>query len=447
MAETPTNPPPPQSRAVRDPAAGVSDVHAPDTDAMLDPARRSLADALNVSFRLLKVLLVVLIVVYIGSGVFRVDEQHVAVRLQFGEIVGGGGDDSIYTSGWHFGLPYPVGEVVQVPIAERRVVQHKAFWFAVNEGDETKEVRELATAGGYQRLDPEQDGFLLTGDAGIVHARYELRYKVVDPVLYVTHVGNEALADQVVSRAVERAMVHFVAGVGAREFVLRKQTDTVKAEAQTFLDDLRTGIAITQVNMGADDAALPLAVIPSYERVTAVESQRGSLEDEARGQYASTLSQTAGEHFRPLLDLITRYENAVVQGEDDRADELRATIDRAFRTLELPSTGRTTGAATAPGDLAVTRRIGGEAARRINEARTYATQVQKEVAAEADTFTELYDEFQRNPQVLVHRLWQDAWDEILANGAEIAWSPTGKLRLIVRGNEVKRSPIAGEDGE
>ena len=69
MTQTPTSPnptPPPDKPAPGEPG--------------LDAAQQSLSDALRVSFGVLKVLMVVLFVVYLGSGVIRVDEQNTADR-------------------------------------------------------------------------------------------------------------------------------------------------------------------------------------------------------------------------------------------------------------------------------------------------------------------------------------------------------------------------------
>ena len=54
----------------------------------LDPAQRSLADALKVSFQLLKLAMIGLVIAYILTGLFWVKEQQQAIRLRFGRMVG-----------------------------------------------------------------------------------------------------------------------------------------------------------------------------------------------------------------------------------------------------------------------------------------------------------------------------------------------------------------------
>lgn len=59
--------------------------------APLDPAQQSLAEALRVSFGILKVAMLALLVAYAFSGTFSVGSNEVALRLRFGEYVGSPG--------------------------------------------------------------------------------------------------------------------------------------------------------------------------------------------------------------------------------------------------------------------------------------------------------------------------------------------------------------------
>ena len=65
----------------------------------LDAAHQSLADALRVSFWVLKLAMLLLVVVYLFSGVFNVREQEIAVCLRFGRIVGSPGQQVLEPGG------------------------------------------------------------------------------------------------------------------------------------------------------------------------------------------------------------------------------------------------------------------------------------------------------------------------------------------------------------
>src|SRR5687768_7765630 len=59
---------------------------APIDTSELDPANRSLAEALRLSFAILFIIMIALVVLFLFSGVYKVNENEVAVVLRFGEL-------------------------------------------------------------------------------------------------------------------------------------------------------------------------------------------------------------------------------------------------------------------------------------------------------------------------------------------------------------------------
>jgi len=157
--------------------------------APLDPAQQSLADALRVMFFILKLVMIAVVVAFIFSGCYSVESQNVAVRLLFGRIVGETPKQQVIEAGGpYFAAPYPIMQVVMVPITNRTVNIDKAFWLEVPAGGAGRTVAEQAGRAG--PLDPEKDGSLLTADANIVHARWAMNYRVTNPVQFIRRVGD-----------------------------------------------------------------------------------------------------------------------------------------------------------------------------------------------------------------------------------------------------------------
>jgi len=77
----------------------------------LDPAQQSLAEALRVSFGILKAALVLALVAYAFSGTFSVGSNEVALRLRFGDYVGGPGQ-RVLERGTYLAAPFPLEQVV-----------------------------------------------------------------------------------------------------------------------------------------------------------------------------------------------------------------------------------------------------------------------------------------------------------------------------------------------
>jgi hypothetical protein len=85
----------------------------PGLDPALDPAQQSLAEALRVSFGILKVAMLALLVAYAFSGTFSVGSNEVALRLRFGDYVGAPGE-RVLERGTYLAAPFPLEQVIKV---------------------------------------------------------------------------------------------------------------------------------------------------------------------------------------------------------------------------------------------------------------------------------------------------------------------------------------------
>ncbi len=377
-----------------------------------DPAQKSLADAMRVSFLILKFIMLLMLIAYLATGVFRVEPQERVVRLQFGKIVGEG-DGKVYEQGWYAGWPYPVEEKVAVPIIQRSVTLREPFWYELNATDNNAQAR-----GG--PLNPERDGSLLTGDANIVHGRFEVYYTINDVVAFVENVGmprprDMSAADELVAMVAEQGIVHAAASVEADPFI--KGTfarDTARRRIQEVLDTLNAGIKIESLVVVASEA--PLLVKPAYAMVTNAESERGQKLSAARQERTSLLNEAAGEAHEALFDLVQAYELAQSAGDTQKADELAGVIDTAFDQLRLPA------------DLGGTQ-IGGEASRLISEANTYRTETVEQVKAEANSFVTLIKQYREAPELFMSRERQRARELIFTGDVETIYNNAGQLYL------------------
>ena len=93
-----------------------------------DTGSQALSEALRSSFAIVKVLMVVLVIVFLGSGFFKVDPQEKAVMLHFGKPVGEG-TKALLGPGLHWSLPYPIDEVVKIKFSEIQKVTSTVGWY------------------------------------------------------------------------------------------------------------------------------------------------------------------------------------------------------------------------------------------------------------------------------------------------------------------------------
>src|SRR6266487_2358510 len=153
--------------------AGPGQPASPGPEAIEDARTQALADALHSSFAIVKVLMIGLVVVFLFSGFFKVGPQEKAIILRFGMPVGGG-DGKLFEPGAHWAFPAPIDEVVKIPVGQVQQVDSTVGWYATTAANEATGARPPAS----ESLNPVRDGYLLTGDVNIIHARATLRYRI-----------------------------------------------------------------------------------------------------------------------------------------------------------------------------------------------------------------------------------------------------------------------------
>ena len=411
-------------------------MHADDAPT-IDPAQQSLADALKVSFWLLRGLMIALVVIYVCfSGMYQVAENEAAVVTRFGRIIGADdGTSAEKEPGFHFGLPFPIQEVLRVPTSERTLRVDRQFVYQ-DPGDSAQ-----AKMGP---LNPELDGSLITGDANLVHARFVITYRVDDPTDFIVNVGDLTQSDALVFNAVQQAVVHAVASVPADDVIAGRPNHPddpdhdIKTKAQRTLDELNIGVKLSAVTIERPE--MPAMVRDAYELVSQSEAVRGRLVNEAQRERTKLLGEAAGKaalpvdgQAGPLVRLIKDYELATALDDPQRITAAAQPLAAALRSLRLEAADVDTPAID----------IGGEVARIINEAQIARTNVTEGIDTDVQTVQELKAAFDHNPDFFKQAMWQDAARDIFTedSGIEVFYAPSGDAMQLI----INRDPrIASE---
>src|SRR5258706_5024236 len=111
--------------------------------------------------------------VFLVSGMFTVGPQEKAIILHLGRPVGEG-NQALLGAGWHWAWPYPIDEVVKVPITEIQQLRSTIGWFA--QTPEQEALGQDPPAGG--SLNPAVDGCVVTSAGNIRHSRATLRFYI-----------------------------------------------------------------------------------------------------------------------------------------------------------------------------------------------------------------------------------------------------------------------------
>jgi len=218
----------------------------------VDAGSQALSEALRSSFAIVKFVMLALFVVFLLSGFFTVGPQEKAIVLRFGKPVGEG-DKALLGSGAHWAWPYPIDEVVKIPITEIQKVTAKASWYF-----QTREQEALDQEPPPQgpSLNPAVDGYALTGDGNIVHTKATLSYRIDDPIRCVFEFasgtnqtyGLTGLSNAVMN-ALNNSLVYCAARYKVDDLLLNDQIgfqDAVLRRIVKLVQEQKLGVIVDQ---------------------------------------------------------------------------------------------------------------------------------------------------------------------------------------------------------
>lgn len=354
----------------------------------MDAPNQSLADALRVSFRILKVVLIIVIVLYLRSGVQKLEQNEKALVLRLGEIQ----DKVEGPGGLVFAFPRPIDQLIKVPVTEKRTTILIRQDLHVKEGEDRSAVRRT---GG---LDPKLDGSIMTGDRGLVHAQWIVTYEIDDLKKFYSNVfdaekkGEKAGEKPLIELAVENAAIEVIGQMAAVDVVRNEISmiqERVQSRAQATLTALETGIKIANIDA---KPSWPVQTKAAFERVTNASSDKRKKKDDAQKRSKEILNGTAGPTHVALKALFDEYLAA------------KRTKDGAVAARKMAEIE----------DL-ILHQATGRASEVIQEARSFKKMALEDIRADALEFRALLPEYKRNREMLFSRLWYEAQEKILSN--------------------------------
>ena len=243
-----------------------------------DAGSQALAEALRSSFAIVKFVMVALVVVFLGSGFFQVGPQEKAILLRFGRPVGQG-QQALLGPGLHWSFPYPIDEVVKIPITEVQKVDSNVGWYYMSHDEEIlyKATGQVPPAAA--SLNPAVDSYVLTADWNIIHARATLYYHVDDPVRYVFSFTS---ASNAIQSALDNALLYTAAHFKVDDALYNERAafqDDVLHRVSGLVDHENLGIAIDHCVL--DDIVPPRQLKSIFDQVTEAEQNRNKLLDDA----------------------------------------------------------------------------------------------------------------------------------------------------------------------
>jgi membrane protease subunit HflK len=231
----------------------------------------------------------VLLAIYLGSGVFVVQDGQAGVVMQFGKYR--------YTAGQgvHWRLPYPfeahelvnIGQIRQVEIGRNNVV----------------------------RLANVKDASMLTHDADIVDVRFAVQYQVRKPTDYLFRSVDP---DQGVMQA-GQAAVRSIVGARSTNDILYQDRETIRqqlmAAIQQSLDEYQSGLAVTGVTI--QGVQVPDRVQAAFDDAAKVRQENERAKRDAEAYAADLLPRAQADVARQIDEAKTYSDKTVAQAQGD----------------------------------------------------------------------------------------------------------------------------------
>jgi membrane protease subunit HflK len=377
----------------------------------LDAASKSLSEALRISFIILKVIMIVLIVFFLASGFETVDSREQAIVLRFGKIRGAG-EKRLLGPGAHWILPYPIDEIVKIPVKTQVNLPIDSFWYFQTQSEIlTGQKRPVRPD---KPLNPLRDGYCLTrsemrtgpapantgsdgSDYNIVHTKWQLTYQIDDPERFFKNIYIEdfkpgdiyfdvitksitPLLKNIFEDSVVTAMVNYTIdeAISSRGRIPKN----IKRLLQEKLDKIESGIKIVSIQLIKSES--PPQVKIAFE-ASSMASQRSEKNiTEARTYAENTLNKAGG----PVAFELLKDKKSVSELSEQEQE------------------------------LLWSEQLAGTASEKIAEARSYRARVVETAKANAEYLERLLPEYRQRPELVIHKIYLDAIENILNNADE-----------------------------
>lgn len=236
----------------------------------------------------------ILLVIWLASGIYIVEPAERGVVMRFGGYVDTTGP------GPHWHVPLPIESVVKVNVDEVSTFSHRAA--------------------------------MLTQDENIVEVELTVQSRIQDAADYLFQDQNpeKTINDATVT------VVRVTIGQSKLDYVMTEGRGavavTIKERIQALLNQYRTGLLVTSVNM--QPAKPPEQVKAAFDDAIKAREDKERLENQAEAYSNEVLPQARGGAARILADA-KAYRDKVIAESEGEASRFTAVLDQYARAPEV----------------------------------------------------------------------------------------------------------------
>jgi membrane protease subunit HflK len=239
---------------------------------------------------------VIIVAVWLASGIYTQDEAERGVVQRFGEYT----RTSSPGLNWH--LPIPIEKVEFVNVQESRTV---------NIG--------IASA----------ESLMLTQDENIIEIKVEIQYRINDPVSFLFNVEDPSTTLKQMTESAVREVV----GKRTMDEILKFGRAEMSASAsellQKLMDDYGTGLIVTSFNF--PDIQAPTQVREAFADVIKAGADKERMKNQAEAYANDILPKARGTAFRTIQEAEAYKEQVIskAKGETSRFLQVMEEYEKA----------------------------------------------------------------------------------------------------------------------
>ncbi|CAK0771176.1 Protein HflK [Gammaproteobacteria bacterium] len=253
-------------------------------------------------------ILFILLIVWVATGIYVVDQAERGVVLRFGRFV----VTTLPGLRWHW--PYPIESVQIVNTEQIRNV----------------EIGYRSTSSGHQPMGSvPAEALMLTQDENIIDIKFAVQYFVKEAKDFLYNVKDpketlQQVTESAVREVIGKSKMDFVLTEGRGEIV-----DRARRLIQEILDRYQTGMEVTSVNM--QDAQPPEEVQTAFADAVKAREDEQRLKNEAETYSNDILPKARGAAARQMEEA-NGYRARVVasaEGESNRFVKVLEQYEKA----------------------------------------------------------------------------------------------------------------------
>ena len=240
-------------------------------------------------------IILVLILVWLATGFYRVEPDEQGIELLFGKW-----NETTTQPGLHYFFPRPIGQTITPKVEVIR---------KINVGYRTATDLGFSNNSNAERKVMEES-LMLTGDQNIADVQFTVLYKIKDAGNFLFKLRNPEFTVKDMSESVMRDIV----GQRDLQYLLTEGRQEVEQVVRVLLQDIldyyESGVLIQSIQLQSVDP--PDQVIDAFDEVQRARQDKERLVNEANSYLNKIVPNARGEAAK-LIQEATAYKEQVVK--------------------------------------------------------------------------------------------------------------------------------------